>query len=69
MQTPRPDGARVCEAAELVVRKASAYRMIETGEVRHALGLSAVLPQEIEAARAALDDALAAYEEARRVAA
>lgn len=62
--------SRHVEAALAVVRKASAYRMIETGELHRALGLSAVLPSEIEECRSALDDALAEYEavakEARR---
>ena len=60
-----PFSVRVHEAALLVVRKASAYRMIETGELHRALGLGAPLPTETEAARIALDAALRAYEAAK----
>jgi len=67
-----PDGqvtaisAAEIDAALEVVRKADAYRLIETGQVHRALGLSGPLPSEIEKARAALDAALAAYEVVRR---
>lgn len=66
--TDRQKGASTCievdEAALEVVKNASAYRMIETGELHRALGLGVPLPQEIQAARDALDAALRQYEEA-----
>lgn len=53
------------EALEAVARKAGAYRMIQTGVLHAALGMSAPLPTEIDNARKALDDALREYDDLR----
>ncbi len=49
------------EAALEVVKKADAYRMMETGVLNRALGIRPPTDSEIETTRAALDKALDGY--------
>lgn len=54
------------EAAEQVIRKASALRMLETGELTTALGITPVSLHALKKATDNLDTALANYEKIKK---